>query len=46
MLTLSLVLFALVLAVIAIAASRDLSTMEVVEPSDETDDAPTIRIAI
>ncbi|MEL6615943.1 MAG: hypothetical protein AAFQ43_09405 [Bacteroidota bacterium] len=45
MMLLSLILFALVLAVIVFAASRDLSSMEIVEPGSERDDATTIRIA-
>ena len=46
MMILSLILFALALAVIVFAASRDLSNLHEVEPGSEDDDASTIRVAI
>lgn len=46
MMILSVILFALVLAVIVFAASRDLANIEVVEPGMEDDDATSIRIAV
>ncbi len=46
MILFSLLLFVLCIAVIAFAASRDLSTMEIVEPGAETEDTHTIRVAL
>ena len=45
MLILSLILFAVVLAVLAYAGARDLSNLEEVDPTTADGDAPVIRIA-